>query len=314
MDTIVASQFVGEGPPRPGEARKIAGGPLYGASNVLDLVGPAFPKVEFWTRRCYLDVINWGLEEGDVCELVRAAVASLDQFHASEWCLQETDGPWAACDAYLVYWEKLHVKIKPGMKFYCQICNRPYGRETAAGFLPPIKRKETMDMTGKIDKVFPDRPCSACGKGVLRPQVDKELVEHNGQTTYLDVYHSICDVCGIDLANGEQMNHSVWNMVAFCKKVDGLMPGAEISALRERLGLSLEEASQVFKGDPIPFHKYEEDRKTHSPETEKLLRQAAEHPEAFMQALDRLATATPPPLPGSLVQPARPASPASMPG
>ena len=132
--------------------------------------------------------------------------------------------------------------------------------------------------------------CWACEKGRMLPRVSRNTVEYKGQTTELDLHHSVCDVCGIDLAGGKQMNQNAKNMAIFCKKVDGLMPGAEIRALRVRLGLSQEEASRVFKGDPIPFYKYEEDRKPHSKETDRLLRQAAANPEAFMQTRDNLAT------------------------
>ena len=38
MDTMVVSQFVGEGSPRPGEPRKIPGGPLYESRDVRSLL------------------------------------------------------------------------------------------------------------------------------------------------------------------------------------------------------------------------------------------------------------------------------------
>ena len=155
-----------------------------------------------------------------------------------------------------------------------------------------------------------DEVCFNCNEGRLRPQVEKAPVEYKGRTAELDLHHSVCDVCGIDLANGKQINLNTKNMVIFRKKVDGFLSGAEIRAIRERLDLSHEEASKVFKGGPVPFHKYEEDRKRHSAETEKLLRQAAEDPEAFMQAHDKLIV----PPPGSHVRPKESASPAPMPG
>ena len=120
MDATVVSQFVGKGPPREGAYRKIPGGPLYEAGDVLGLLDSNPPVVEAWTQRCRLDVLNWKLKEKDVCELVKVAVESLDQFHDSEWCLQEANGPWAACDAYTVKcWKwRPHVRIKPDMDLY----------------------------------------------------------------------------------------------------------------------------------------------------------------------------------------------------
>ena len=141
-DAIVVSQFVGEGPPRPGEIRKISGGPLYAADDVLDLLDSDFPAVEIWTRKCRLDVQNWKLKDGEVYELIRIAVDSLDHYHASEWCLQESDGSWAACDAYRVHWEKPHAKIKPGMKFYVKFAIDRMGKLLLVSCHPSKERRQ----------------------------------------------------------------------------------------------------------------------------------------------------------------------------
>ena len=138
-----------------------------------------------------------------------------------------------------------------------------------------------------------DKSCSACGEGMLHPRVDKEPVEYEGQTTELDVHYSVCDACGSELANGEQINLNAKNMVIFCKQVDGHLSGSEIRAIRKKLGLGKKEASRVFEGGPIPFRKYEKDEKEHSPLTERLLRQAAKHPDAFMQTRDKLVVRSP---------------------
>ena len=160
-------------------------------------------------------------------------------------------------------------------------------------------------MTNDTDKI-----CSICHEGILQPQVDKGPVEYKGQTTEMELHYYICNACGCELGTGEQMDINAKQMTLFRKKVDGLMPGAEIRAIRERLGLSHEEASRVFKGEPTPFSEFENDEAVHSAETEKLLRQAAEHPDTFMQARDKLIV----PPSGSHVRPKESASPALMPG
>lgn len=70
-------------------------------------------------------------------------------------------------------------------------------------------------------------------------------------------------------------------MVAFKKEVDGLLTGAEVHALREKLGLSQAEAAQVFGGGPVAFSKYENDDVAQSEAMDKLLRLAAELPGVF---------------------------------
>ena len=120
MDATVVSQFVGKGPPREGAYRKIFGGPLYKAGDVLKLLDSEPPAIETWTQSCQWDLRKWEVKKREACELVKAAVKSLDQFHDSEWCLQEADGSWAACDAYLVPrpgWIP-HVPTDDDIKFY----------------------------------------------------------------------------------------------------------------------------------------------------------------------------------------------------
>ena len=145
MDTTVVSQYIGEGPPRPGsgESRKIPGGPLYKAMDVLNLLHPDFPAVKLWTHRCHVSVLAWKLKEKDLCELVGTAVDSLDQFHDSEWCLQGPDGPWAACDAYLVKRKRLPRAIaKIGMGFYVKFAIHYTGRRLLLVSCHPSNRRK----------------------------------------------------------------------------------------------------------------------------------------------------------------------------
>ena len=131
MDATVVSQFVGKGPPREGAYRKIPGGPLYEADDVLGLLDSNPPAAETWTQSCQSDFRRWKLKEKDVCELVKIAVESLDQFYDSDWCLQEVGGPWAACDAYTVKCRKWrpHAGIKSGMKFYVKFAIHRTGKK-----------------------------------------------------------------------------------------------------------------------------------------------------------------------------------------
>ncbi|HEC06256.1 MAG TPA: type II toxin-antitoxin system MqsA family antitoxin, partial [Thiolapillus brandeum] len=77
-------------------------------------------------------------------------------------------------------------------------------------------------------------------------------------------------------------------MVAFKKQVDGLLSGAEVRALREKLGLSQADAAKVFGGGPVAFSKYESDDVAQSEAMDKLLRLAAEIPAAFEVLAQRM--------------------------
>ena len=119
MDTMVVSQFVGEGSPRPGEPRKIPGGPLYESRDVRSLLDSGPHVLVAWTQRCQQGILNWKLADEDVCELLRIAAGSRKSFHGSEWCLQGTNGPWVACDAYLVGRKRLPRAVaRIGTEFY----------------------------------------------------------------------------------------------------------------------------------------------------------------------------------------------------
>ena len=91
-----------------------------------------------------------------------------------------------------------------------------------------------------------DKTCSACGEGKLLLQVARDIVEYKGQTTEMDRYYYLCNTCGSELANGKQIDLNAKLMTIFCKKVDGLLSGVEVRAIRERLGLSEEEASRAY--------------------------------------------------------------------
>lgn len=65
------------------------------------------------------------------------------------------------------------------------------------------------------------------------------------------------------------------------KKVDGLLIGCEIKALRSPLGISQAQASVIFGGGPVAFFKYENDDVMQSEAMDKLLRVANDVPAAF---------------------------------
>lgn len=123
--------------------------------------------------------------------------------------------------------------------------------------------------------------CRICGEGHLTVHVEKNPVEYKGVSEALDSFYSICDGCGSEQADAEQTRVNKRLMIAFKKRVDGLLVGAEVRTLREKLGLSQAEAAQVFGGGPVAFSKYESDDVAQSEAMDKLLRLAAELPAAF---------------------------------
>ena len=100
-NTIASRVQSGMAPPG-GNARKIAGGPLYKTGEVLELLTDVEGKpVIAWTRKCVEDAISLRFDQEDLRELLRLAIHA-GRFRGTEWCIQRDGGPWAACDAYSV--------------------------------------------------------------------------------------------------------------------------------------------------------------------------------------------------------------------
>ena len=123
--------------------------------------------------------------------------------------------------------------------------------------------------------------CPICGEGHLNQQVDKNNVEYNGRSCLLDSHYSVCDSCGSEQASPIQTRDNKRAMLAFKKEVDGLLTGADIRALRTRLGINQNKAAAIFGGGPVAFSKYENDDVVQSDPMDKLLRVADEFPAVF---------------------------------
>lgn len=123
--------------------------------------------------------------------------------------------------------------------------------------------------------------CPICGEGHLTAQVGTNAVEYKGQTGTLALHYSVCDSCGSEQAGTEEARANKRAMLAFRKQVDGLLAGAEIRALRDRLGINQAAAARIFGGGPVAFSKYENDDVVQSESMDKLLRVADALPAAF---------------------------------
>ncbi len=132
-----------------------------------------------------------------------------------------------------------------------------------------------------------DFRCPICEEGNLSERVGKNRVDYKGKTTELDSHFSVCDFCGSEQANAQQVRMNKRYMVAFKKQVDGLLTGSEVRSVRERLGLTQAGAAKIFGGGPVAFSKYESDDVTQSEAMDKLLCVAVEVPEAFVYLAER---------------------------
>lgn len=123
--------------------------------------------------------------------------------------------------------------------------------------------------------------CPICGEGSLTAQVEMITAEHRGVSREIESHYSVCNCCGSEQAGPAELRANKRVMVVFKKQVDGLLTGAQVRALRERLGVNQSDSAKIFGGGPVAFSKYESDDVSQSEAMDKLLRLADELPEAF---------------------------------
>ncbi len=129
--------------------------------------------------------------------------------------------------------------------------------------------------------------CPICGEGHVTDHVDQMETEYKGQMGLVASHYQLCDACGSDFAGAAEMRANKRTMLAFRKKVDGLLSGAEILALRKRYGLTQQQAARLFGGGPVAFSKYENDDVAHSEAMDKLLRLVLRSEVAFWELVEQ---------------------------
>ena len=128
------------------------------------------------------------------------------------------------------------------------------------------------------EKASNTNQCPICEQGTLREIEEQSEVNYHGHTCHMPLLYSECDICGSETASAGQTRANKRAMMAFKKEVDGLLTGAQVRALRKRLGMSQEQAARVFGGGPVAFSKYEKDDVAQSEPMNNLLRLAAAFP------------------------------------
>lgn len=102
VNTKIVSRYTGALPKDSEADLRIPNGPLYLACDILELLTSDGNKaIKAWTKKCIEDLQKWSLDEDNLLELSELALRS-GRFIGAQWCQQNPNGPWAACDAYHV--------------------------------------------------------------------------------------------------------------------------------------------------------------------------------------------------------------------
>ena len=125
--------------------------------------------------------------------------------------------------------------------------------------------------------------CPICGEGHVTAQVQEIESDYKGHKAMLPLHYRLCNVCTSDFAGAPESKLNRRVLMAFRKRVDGLLTGAEITALRKQYNLTQGQAARLFGGGPVAFSKYENDDVAQSESMDNLLRLVRRSPEAFWE-------------------------------
>lgn len=127
-----------------------------------------------------------------------------------------------------------------------------------------------------------DHVCPICGAAETLGQIVKEQQTYKNHTCDVDMHLRACVTCGSEFAGIEESRLNKRAMIAFKKRVDGLLSGAKVREYRESFGLTVALAGKVFGGGPVAFSKYENDEICQSDAINKLLIGAKELPAFYV--------------------------------
>lgn len=125
--------------------------------------------------------------------------------------------------------------------------------------------------------------CPICGEGHVTAQVQEIESDYKGHQAMLPLHYRLCNVCTSDFAGAPESKLNRRVLMAFRKRIDGLLTGAEITALRRQYQMTQGQAARLFGGGPVAFSKYENDDVAQSQSMDNLLRLVRRSAQAFWQ-------------------------------
>ncbi len=120
--------------------------------------------------------------------------------------------------------------------------------------------------------------CAECGSSAFEVRIEPDESQRNGQSYTVNVEHSVCLQCGDVVIFSEQIKRNDCLVRDAWRKMDGLLTAQEIVALRNKLGLTQQDAAKIFGGGTNAFSKYERSEVIQSAAMDKLMRAALEIP------------------------------------
>jgi HTH-type transcriptional regulator/antitoxin MqsA len=129
--------------------------------------------------------------------------------------------------------------------------------------------------------------CPVCGEGHVTSYCEDVEQSYAGHRSFVPMHFRSCDHCGSDFAGAPESALNKRAMMAFRKRVDGLLPAASIAAIRNKYRITQAQAAKLFGGGPVAFSKYENDDVAQSSAMDTLLRLVDANESAFWTLIDQ---------------------------
>ena len=129
--------------------------------------------------------------------------------------------------------------------------------------------------------------CPACKKGQLHQAERIREYKPNGKNVLVQLLTTRCDQCGVEKTLASQQKENLARLAARKAHYGKLLMGEEILALRQRYGLTQQNASTIFGKGIIAFSRYENEVTYPDDSTTLLLQLAIESPSAMKTLADK---------------------------
>ena len=121
------------------------------------------------------------------------------------------------------------------------------------------------------------QPCPSCG-GTMTFEKRDDVLSYQGQQKTRQTLGWWCDSCDEAIFDGPALAERERDFLELKAEIDNVLGPAEVSKVREKLGLSQRQAGELLGGGPRAFQKYEAGKQAVSTPMSHLLRLLAKDP------------------------------------
>lgn len=124
--------------------------------------------------------------------------------------------------------------------------------------------------------------CPVCGTGTLKKKIGTQTFEYKGENTTIPNYVTYaCTKCDEAIVDNTTLKESGKILKDFQRKVDGLLTGQQIKAIRIKLGLTQDQLADIVGGGLKSLARYESGHVCQSKGMDNLLRILDAYPETL---------------------------------